>query len=97
MSTLGMLLLIALLLPLTNPADTEDGQAKPRSRKLRSLDFERTSMRLDKRNCDPTDGCQTTVCETDTGPCCCQHDYNCQDTDKFGPACVRVCPNNCPP
>nr|UMA82586.1 conotoxin precursor Q [Conus ebraeus] len=96
MSTLGMLLLIALLLPLINPADTEDGQAKPRSRKFRSLDFGSTSMRLDKRGCDPTDGCQTTVCNTEGGPCCCQSGYNCQNTDKHGPACVLVCEHNCP-
>uniref|UniRef100_A0A0C9SEP0 Ctr_42_T conopeptide n=1 Tax=Conus tribblei TaxID=101761 RepID=A0A0C9SEP0_CONTD len=96
MSTLGTLLLIALLLPLVNPADNGDGQAKPRTRNLRSLGLGRTPRRLDKRGCDPTDGCQTVVCDTSTGPCCCPSGYKCQTQLSGTTACVLDCAHNCP-
>nr|WEQ50265.1 conotoxin DGF M19.1 [Conus magus] len=93
MSTLGMLLLIALLLPLANPADTGDGQAKPRTWNLRSLDFGRTSRKPDPENCDPTEGCKTVVCETDNGKCCCKPGYECETRRRT--ACVHHCNHNC--
>nr|P0C8W0.1 RecName: Full=Conotoxin Di19A; AltName: Full=Conotoxin di16a; Flags: Precursor [Conus distans]ADN79122.1 putative M superfamily conotoxin [Conus distans] len=97
MSTLGILLPIALLLPLANPAENGDGQAMPRTRNLRSLSFGRTLRRLEKRGCDPTDGCQTTVCETDTGPCCCKPNFTCQISNSGTKSCsCSGQPSDCP-